>query len=306
MNNDEINTPTLRGELKSQESLAPLNTWHVGGLAKQTYRPADLADLCVFLKTLPADEKIIWLGLGSNVLIRDQGIDGTVILTHAGLNEMTCDGTSIRVEAGVACAKLAKFCAKQGLTGGCFFAGIPGTLGGALAMNAGAFGGETWPLVKAVEVVNRQGQVELRSAKAFTVSYRHVLMHPDEWFVAAHLILEKTDDVTAEQDKIRALVKERREKQPIGELSCGSVFRNPPGGYAAQLIESCGLKGLKRGDAVVSEKHANFIINIKHARAADIEALILHVQQQVLSQTGIQLITEVHIYGQATSDSKIR
>lgn len=297
MNHNEIKKSILRGELKLQESLAPLNTWHVGGLAKQTYRPADLADLCLFLKTLSQDEKIIWLGLGSNVLIRDQGIDGTVILTHPGLEEMTCDGSIIRVEAGVACAKLAKFCAKQGLTGGCFFAGIPGTIGGALAMNAGAFGGETWPLVKAVEVINRQGQVELRKAEIFKVSYRHVVMHPDEWFVAAHLEFTKTDDIAAEQDKIRALIKERREKQPIGELSCGSVFRNPSGGYAAQLIESCGLKGLKQGDAVVSEKHANFIINTKHARAADIEALILHVQQQVLTQTGVELILEVHIYG---------
>ncbi len=297
MNKNEIITSKLRGQLTSQESLAPLNTWHVGGRAKQTYRPADLPDLCLFLTTLPADEKIVWLGLGSNVLIRDAGINGTVILTHGGLNEMRCTDTSIRVEAGVACAKLARFCAKQGLAGGSFFAGIPGTLGGALAMNAGAFGGETWPLVKAVEVVDRQGQVMLRGAETFTFGYRQVSHAPDEWFVAAHLAFTKTDDIEAEQEKIRALIKERREKQPIGELSCGSVFRNPLGGYAAQLIERCGLKGLKQGDAMVSEKHANFIINLKNARAADIEALICHVQQQVLTQTGIQLIPEVHIYG---------
>lgn len=294
MNKNESGIHLLRGELSKQESLAPLNTWHVGGRAKQIYRPADLADLCVFLKTLPMDEKIVWLGLGSNVLIPDQGIDGTVILTHGGLNEMSCDDACIRIEAGVACAKLAKFCAKNGLAGGSFFAGIPGTVGGALAMNAGAFGGETWPLVKAVEVVNRQGEVKVRLADSFTVGYRFAVLPADEWFVAAHFIFPKTNDMQAEQDKIRALLKERREKQPIGVLSCGSVFRNPPGEYAARLIERCGLKGFRQGDAMVSEKHANFIINVKHASSADIEAVILHVQEQVFIQTGIRLIPEVH------------
>lgn len=294
MEQNKIMTQPLRGVLTAHESLAPLNTWHVGGIAKQTYRPADLADLSEFLQTLPSQEKIIWLGLGSNVLIPDEGIDGTVILTQDGLKQLSCENTLIRAQAGVTCAKLAKFCAKHGLSGGCFFAGIPGTVGGALAMNAGAFGGETWPLVSAVEVINRQGQVFKRSPEAFTVGYRHVLMQPDEWFVAAEFVLTPTSDIDQEQEKIRALLKERREKQPIGVLSCGSVFRNPPGGYAAQLIERCGLKGLRQGDAIVSEKHANFIINEKNARAADIEALILQVQQHVLAQTGVELIPEVH------------
>ncbi len=285
------------GTLLQQELLAPLNTWHVGGPAKQTYRPADLPDLCAFLKTLPLSENIVWLGLGSNVLIRDEGIDGTVILTHEGLNALTYENNVVRAEAGVTCAKLAKFCAKHHLAEGSFFAGIPGTVGGALAMNAGAFGGETWTFVKSLEMVNRQGQVKLRPREDFTVAYRHVLIPHDEWFVAAHFVFPKTDDSEAEQEKIRLLLRERREKQPIGVLSCGSVFRNPPGGYAAQLIEQCGLKGLKRGDAMISEKHANFIINIKHASAADIEALILHVQQVVRAQTGIELIPEVKVYG---------
>jgi UDP-N-acetylmuramate dehydrogenase len=285
------------GTLVQQEILAPLNTWHVGGPAKQTYRPADLPDLCAFLKTLPLSENIVWLGLGSNVLIRDEGIDGTVILTHEGLNELTFEDNMVRAEAGVTCAKLAKFCAKHHLADGSFFAGIPGTVGGALAMNAGAFGGETWTFVKSLEMVNRQGQVKFRPREDFTVGYRHVLIPHDEWFVAAHFVFPKTDDSEAEQEKIRLLLRERREKQPIGVLSCGSVFRNPPGNHAAKLIEQCGLKGLKRGDAMVSEKHANFIINIKHASAADIEALILHVQQVVRVQTGIELIPEVKVYG---------
>jgi UDP-N-acetylmuramate dehydrogenase len=288
----------IRGQLQAHESLARLNTWYVGGPAKQTYRPADLADLCEFLKTLPPDEPIIWLGLGSNVLIRDKGINGTVILTHSGLNEMQIDGTHIRVEAGVTCAKLAKFCAKHGLSGGCFFAGIPGTVGGALAMNAGAFGGETWECVEAVETVDRQGQRHHRNRSEFEIAYREVKGPPNEWFVAAHIQLPKTADIEAEQQKIRALVKERREKQPIGEPSCGSVFRNPPGKYAAQLIEACGLKGFSIGGALVSKKHANFIINTGNASAAEIEALILHIQQQVFAKEGVQLRTEVHILGE--------
>ncbi|MGA2655797.1 MAG: UDP-N-acetylmuramate dehydrogenase, partial [Gammaproteobacteria bacterium] len=239
----------------------------------------------------------VWLGLGSNVLIRDAGINGTVILTQDGLNELTCEDNIVRAQAGVTCAKLAKFCAKHGLAEGSFFAGIPGTVGGALAMNAGAFGGETWTHVKAVEMINRQGEIKLRPREEFTVGYRHVSLPKDEWFVAAHFVFPKTNDSETEQEKIRLLLRERREKQPIGVLSCGSVFRNPPGNFAAKLIEQCGLKGLKMGDAMVSEKHANFIINIKNARAADIEALILHVQQVVHEQTGIELIPEVRTYG---------
>lgn len=285
------------GILQKNEILAPLNTWHVGGPAKQTYRPKDLADLSDFLKTLPKDENIVWLGLGSNVLIRDTGIDGTVILTQDGLTELTYQNNEVRAEAGVTCAKLAKFCAKQGLAEGSFFAGIPGTVGGALAMNAGAFGGETWTHVKAVETINRQGEVKLRQRDEFSIGYRHVSLPKDEWFVAAHFIFPKTNDTESEQEKIRALLRERREKQPIGVLSCGSVFRNPPGHFAAKLIEECGLKGLQYGDAMVSEKHANFIINIKHARASDIEALILHVQKVVREKTGIELIPEVKIHG---------
>jgi UDP-N-acetylmuramate dehydrogenase len=286
----------LHGQLQANESLAMLNTWHVGGIAKQTYRPKNLADLSQFLQSLPPDEPIVWLGLGSNVLIPDQGIDATVILTHGGLDDMQYSGDHVRVEAGVPCAKLAKFCAKNGLSGGCFFAGIPGTVGGALAMNAGAFGGETWKVVKSVEMIDRKGQIHHRDGAEFMVSYRHVDFPKDEWFVAAHFQFEK-GNVEEEQEKIRALIRERRAKQPIGEPSCGSVFRNPEGHHAAQLIEQCGLKGLQIGGAIVSQKHANFIINTGHASAADIEALMSQVQQRVFAQTGVQLVPEVHILG---------
>ncbi len=298
MNN--LNTHTsapLRGLLTHERSLSDLNTWHVGGFATQTYAPADLDDLCQFLKALPETELIVWLGLGSNVLIRDEGIKGTVILTYPGLSGLRRVGTQVYVEAGVTCAKLAKFCAKQGLAGGCFFAGIPGTLGGALAMNASAFGGETWPLVKHVWTVDRQGKRHQRAVEEFKVGYREVHKPAEEWFIAAQLQLTVAEDIEREAQKIRALIKERREKQPIGEPSCGSVFRNPPGGFAAQLIEQCGLKGYQQGGAIVSPKHANFIINTGTATGKEIEALILHVQAQVRAQTGVQLVPEVHFLG---------
>ncbi|MDF3055071.1 MAG: murB [Gammaproteobacteria bacterium] len=289
--------PSLRGELRYDEPLAKHTSWHVGGNARQVYKPADLQDLSVFLSTLPEKETIIWLGLGSNILIRSGGINGTVILTQGGLNELIAqDNGAVRVEAGVTCAKLAKFCAKTNLEKGAFFAGIPGTVGGALAMNAGAFGGETWEYVTAVETIDRQGNIQKKSREDFEIAYREVKRKENEWFVAGHFLFPLGDGEKANRE-IKALLKKRGETQPIGEFSCGSVFRNPPGDYAARLIESCGLKGKTIGGAVVSPKHANFIINKAGATAADIEQLIYLVQQTVKAETGVSLIKECHIIG---------
>jgi len=201
--------------------------------------------------------------------------------------------------AGVACTILARYCVRRQLGPAEFFAGIPGTVGGALAMNAGAFGGETWQQVKTVEVMDRHGEIHTRGPDEYEVGYRHVSGPQDEWFLGANFIF--TEDYDTSMDKVRSLVNERREKQPLGLPSCGSVFRNPPGDHAARLIETAGLKGHVIGGAVVSEKHANFIINQSDASAADIEALILHVQKVVLETHGIQLIPEVHIIGEPGS-----
>lgn len=256
-----MNTPvTLRGDLRLNEALSDYTSWHVGGVAKQSYKPADLADLANFLPTLPATETIVWLGLGSNVLIRDGGISGTVILTQGALKEMTIQKGVVRAEAGVTCAKLAKFCARQHLGRAAFFAGIPGTVGGALAMNAGAFSDETWPHVALVETIDRNGVIRQRVPEDFHIAYREVRRPAEEWFVAGHFIFPPGDESQAKQH-IRDLLHKRDETQPIGQFSCGSVFRNPPGDHAARLIESCGLKGKKIGGSWVSTKHANFIIN---------------------------------------------
>lgn len=294
----------LRGILRHEEPLARYTSWHVGGKARQSYRPADLADLVAFLavvshgKSLGGKENLIWLGLGSNVLIRDGGIPGTVIITQNRLNSMgqTGNGT-VRAEAGVPCAKLAKYCAQLGFSAGAFFSGVPGTVGGALAMNAGAFGGETWTYVAAVETINRAGEIKVRTPKDFQVSYRHVRGPKEEWFTAGHFVFPSSTTEVAQQS-IRELLRKRSVTQPIGEFSCGSVFRNPPNDHAARLIEASGLKGLRQGGAKVSEKHANFIVNDARATAKDIETLIRIVQQRVEEMHGVKLVTEVHIIGE--------
>ena len=289
--------PPLRGELRHNESLKRYNTWRVGGPARRMYLPADADDLATFLQTLPAGEPLLWLGLGSNLLIRDGGFRGTVIVLQGRLNGLSIDGSRVHVEAGVSCAKVARECARAGLVGAAFLAGIPGTMGGALAMNAGAFGGETWTLVSAVTTVDRAGVMRERSPADFKVSYREVVRPAEEWFVACTLQLVSGDGA-AEQAAIRALLERRASTQPTGQPSCGSTFRNPPGDYAARLIEACGLKGYRIGGAEVSVKHANFITNVGAATAADIEALITHVRTEVALQRGITLQTEVHMVGE--------
>ncbi|MEJ2398661.1 MAG: UDP-N-acetylmuramate dehydrogenase [Gammaproteobacteria bacterium] len=288
--------PALRGELLQQEALARYTTWRVGGPARVFFRPADARDLAQFLQGLPPDEPLLWLGLGSNLLVRDGGFPGTVIAMQGGLADIQIDNDRLKAGAGAACAKVARNAARAGLTGAAFLAGIPGTLGGALAMNAGAFGGETWERVTDVTTIDRAGRLRVRTPREFRVSYREVAGPRDEWFVAATLQLE-AGDIETEQARIRALLERRAATQPTGRPSAGSTFRNPPGDQAARLIEAAGLKGYRIGGAEVSPKHANFLINTGDASAADIEALIGHVQKVVEQRLGVRLQTEVHIVG---------
>ncbi len=288
----------FRGRMRYDEPLAEHTTWRVGGAAKRFYTPADSADLVEFLRQLPADEPLFWLGLGSNLLVRDGGFPGVVIHTRDALNEIGSIGPNrLRAEAGVSCAKVARIAAREGLCGVEFLAGIPGTLGGALAMNAGAFGGETWTRVIAVETVDRFGEIRARMPEDFRIGYRECLGPAGEWFLAATLELEP-GDVGSGQARIRELLDRRAATQPLGLPSCGSVFRNPTGDHAARLIEAAGLKGRSLGGAQVSEKHANFIVNTGTATAAEIEALIGLVQETVLARSGVRLETEVRIIGE--------
>jgi len=289
----------MKGSLLLNEPLAKYTSWRVGGPAERMYIPADRQDLCDFIKTLPAAEPVFWMGLGSNLLVRDGGISGTVINTKGRLKEMRLIGDGlVYVEAGVPCAHVARFCGEHGLSGAEFLAGIPGTMGGALKMNAGAFGGETWGIVKNVETIDVDGQVKQRQPEQFTVGYRSVKGADGEWFLAATLSLD-AGDVVASQQKIKKLLEHRAKTQPTNQPSCGSVFRNPPDDFAARLIEQCGLKGYAIGGACVSEKHANFIVNTGKATAADIELLITYVQQEVEQQQGVKLQTEVCMVGEA-------
>lgn len=293
-----ISMPPLRGDLRVQEPMAVHTSWRVGGPADRFYRPADLDDLAAFLMGSPEQEPLLWLGLGSNLLVRDGGIRGTVVFTLGALDELRwLDEQRLYVGAGVTCAKVAKTAARSGLTGAEFLAGIPGTMGGALAMNAGAFGSETWAHVAAVETIDRFGGRHWYEPDAFSVGYRTVRSEREEWFVGAELMLSKGDVVQA-QARIKELLARRGASQPTQQPSCGSVFRNPPGDHAARLIEAAGLKGVCRGNAQVSEKHANFIINLGGATATDIEALINEVQARVKDVHGVELMAEVRIVGE--------
>jgi UDP-N-acetylmuramate dehydrogenase len=296
----ELTVPRpVRGELRHHESMAAHTSWRVGGPADRFFRPADVDDLSAFLAGLPLSEPVFWLGLGSNLLVRDGGIRGTVIATHGVLVTLERAGArAVRCGVGVPCAKVARFCAQAGLAGAEFLAGIPGTMGGALAMNAGAFGGETWDIVAAVETIDRRGRIHRRTPDEFQIGYRSVRWPGQERFLEARLGLSAGDPGVA-LERIRELLARRSASQPTGVASCGSVFRNPPNDYAARLIEAAGLKGYCFGKACISDKHANFIINTGGAQAADIEALIGHVQHSVEERYGVRLVPEVQIIGEA-------
>jgi UDP-N-acetylmuramate dehydrogenase len=289
--------PDFASRVTRNEPMSRHTSWHVGGPADIFFTPRDADDVCAFLAQLDPSTPVMWIGLGSNLLVRDGGIRGVVIDTHGVFDELDrLSSTDVWCGSGVACAKLAKQCVKWGLGPAEFFAGIPGTLGGALAMNAGAFGGETWNHVVKVATVDRCGVRHERTKDEYTVGYRHVSGPPNEWFLGAQLHFEVRPAASTED--IRALLARRKATQPIGEWSCGSVFTNPPGDHAARLIDTAGLKGMRIGGARVSEMHANFIVNDGTATAADIEQLIRHVQKVVRERHGVELQTEVRIVGE--------
>ncbi len=289
---------TLRGRLRENESMATHTSWRVGGPADRFYQPADLDDLCVFLGGLDADEPLTWVGLGSNLLVRDGGIRGTVVCTTGALGHIELLLPNVvRAEAGVPSAKVARFSSRHGLAGAEFLAGIPGTVGGALAMNAGAFGSETWSRVAEVETIDRFGRIRKRAPADYEIAYRSVRGPAGEWFVAACFQLQ-TGDPEEGKARIRDLLARRGAAQPTQIPNAGSVFRNPPNDHAARLIETAGLKGLCEGKACISDLHANFIVNSGGATAADIERLIERVHAEVLQQHGVDLVREVRIVGE--------
>lgn len=286
----------LRGELLSRHT-----SWRVGGPADLFFEPADRNDLIEFVKKLDASEQVLWLGLGSNLLVRDGGFRGAVISLHGALDliRMEPSGSIIYAEAGAHCARLAKYAQQRKLSGLGFMAGIPGTVGGALAMNAGAWGGETWPRVSEVEVLLRDGAAVWLPKDAFKFTYRSVEL-PDKFlgFLGARFSCEPDSSGEHERYTKESLAK-RKKSQPVGKPSAGSTFRNPPNAHAARLIEQSGLKGHRVGGAEVSTLHANFILTDETAKAADVERLISHIQHVVKDKFDIQLEPEVRVVGVA-------
>ena len=288
----------LQGILLLNESLARYNSWRVGGKADRVYIPAGLQDLQAFLQGLDENEPVHFIGLGSNLLVRDGGVRGTVIVMHNALNTLEMQGDLLYADAGVTSAKVAKFSAKQGKRGAEFLAGIPGTVGGALAMNAGCHGGETWDIVKKAMTIDAHGKLHERDREEFVATYRHLEMPAkNEWFIGAWFELPNGSAAEAELT-IKNLLAKRLATQPLNLPNAGSTFRNPEGDYAARLIEACGLKGHQIGGAQVSEKHANFIVTMPGATAADVEQTIALMRNAVKEKFGIELQQEVRVIGE--------
>lgn len=302
MMHEPLHFTGLRGKLAHGVPLAKHTSWRTGGPADTLFVPADRDDLAAFLRQLPAAEPLTVLGLGSNTLVRDGGVRGTVVVLHnPGAAVAIVDGL-VYADAALASPKLARFAANHGCAEAEFLAGIPGSVGGALAMNAGCYGGETWRYVARVEVVTRDGRFAVRTPADYAIGYRTVRRAdgsaPDGIFTAAWFRFP-AGDAAAARARIKDLLARRIAAQPLSLPNAGSVFRNPPGDHAARLIESCGLKGFARGGVRVSEKHANFIVNPRGAGlAADIEALIAHVRATVRDRTGVDLEPEVRIVGE--------
>ena len=290
-------TMHARGEIRRDEPMSRHTSWRAGGKADLFFIPASVEGLQAFLRDLDAGTPIFWLGVGSNLLVRDGGIRGVVVSATGILRNLErIDTYLVRAGSGVPCTQLARQCIRWGLGPSEFFAGIPGTVGGALTMNAGAHGGETWERVESVRTIDRAGEIHHRSPAEYSVGYRSVTGPSNEWFLEATFRFEP--GVEASKESMQAMLERRKATQPLGLPSCGSVFRNPPGDHAARLIEAAGLKGFRIGGAEVSPKHANFIINTGAATATDIEELIEHVRQTVIEQHGVELQHEVRIVGE--------
>lgn len=290
----------VQGEIRFNEPMSRHTSWRVGGPAEAFFVPASIDDLASFLADLDADTPLFWHGAGSNLLVRDGGLPGVVISATKMLRQMHQVGDCrVNAGAGVPCTALARQCIRWGLGPSEFFAGIPGTVGGALAMNAGAHGGETWERVESVRTIDRSGALHERTPDDYIVAYRSVKGPASEWFLDATFRFDP--EITPSMDEMKAMLERRKSTQPLGMPSCGSVFRNPPGDYSARLIETAGLKGHRIGGAEVSTKHANFIINRETASARDIEELIEHVRQTVLDVHGVGLEHEVRIVGEVCS-----
>ena len=281
------------------EPLSKHTSWKVGGPADTFFTPENRDELSQFLK-LNHNKPITWLGNGTNVLVRDGGIRGVVISTKKSLNEIKKEtDNSCRVEAGASCMDLALFAEKNKIGPAAFFSGIPGSIGGALVMNAGSFGYETWDFVESVEVIDKKGMIHHLNPNDFSLSYRTVHFPFPLWFLSCRMKFPNSEITT--KSELKELRDQRIKTQPLSEDTCGSVFKNPEKGHAGDFIERAGLKGYRIGGSSISTKHANFIVNEGNATSENIEDLIEYVQEIVSSQFDVELETEVRIIGEKLS-----
>jgi UDP-N-acetylmuramate dehydrogenase len=283
----------------SDVSMKKYNSWRVGGLAENYVEVSSEEALQKIFSINKVKKPITVIGVGSNLLIRDGGIKGTVINLSRGLKSIFIDQHLIFAECGISCSSLARFSAKNNKKNCAFLAGIPGSVGGALAMNAGCYGGEIWQFVSKVKIMNHGGDIHIKDKQSFEIGYRSVKKKEDEIFIGAWFDFpSKENDDENEEQKIDDLLKLRRSSQPLNWPTAGSTFRNPEKNFAAKLIEEVGLKGFQIGDARISNKHANFIENIGDATAKDIEQLIYLAQEKVEELKKIRLQLEVKIIGE--------
>ncbi|MEL0102523.1 MAG: UDP-N-acetylmuramate dehydrogenase [Gammaproteobacteria bacterium] len=296
MKNIEIIKKKIKGSLKEDVSLKAYNTWKIGGNAEYFFEPKNLEDLKTFLKNTTGYD-ITFLGNGSNVLIRDGGIKGFVVCLKNSLNNYyKVSDNEFIFEAGLSCMKIAQITSINNSTGLEFLCGIPGSLGGALRMNAGCYGGNIWENLKTVTLIDKSGNEIKKYKEDFNINYRNVELDDNLFFINASFSLKK-NELNNSSEIIKDYLKDRRSKQPTSLPSCGSVFKNPENSHAANLIESVGLKEYKIGGAYVSKKHANFIISDKTTKSKDIEDLIGYIQTEVYKKKKVFLETEVKFIG---------
>jgi UDP-N-acetylmuramate dehydrogenase len=296
--------PPVRGRLRTQVPLAPRTWLRVGGPADAIFQPADLEDLIAFLRAKPRAVPVTPLGVASNVLVRDGGLEGVVVKLAGSLAEVEIDGERLTVGAGATDRMIAISAQRAGLSGLEFFIGIPGTLGGAVRMNAGAFGGETAAVVERVMALDSAGTRHDLSAAELGFGYRHSAL-PEGWIAIGAVLRGVPGDERAIRARMLAIKAEREAAQPLHVATGGSTFKNPPGHSAWQLIDAAGCRGLRHGKAMVSDKHCNFLINTGDATAAELEELGEMVRARVLAARGIALEWEIHRVGRAIRDLEV-
>jgi UDP-N-acetylmuramate dehydrogenase len=289
--------PRPRGRLTADAPLGPQTWFRTGGPAEVLFRPADTEDLASFLKALPADVPVTVLGVGSNLLVRDGGVRGVVIRLMRGFAGIEVDGHEVVAGAGALDLNVALTARDHALAGLEFLSGVPGTIGGAIAMNAGAYGGELSQVLSSARAVDRTGEIHEIGAASLCFTYRHNAA-PADWIFTSARLRATAGDQLAIARRIAEIDSARAESQPRSRTG-GSTFVNPPGHKAWELIDRAGCRGLRIGEAQVSEKHCNFLINLGNATAADVEGLGEEVRRRVLDQSGVRLQWEIKRIGEA-------